>query len=458
MSYMRGLLLVLGAGVLWSTQGLAVHLIDSADAWQILFYRSIAVSILLIGIIGSKYRAATITACLKISWPGVLGATCLAIAYAAGILAMQRIEIANAVLLFATAPFFGAILGWLALSEKVSGPSWIAIAFAMIGILVMQSGAFAEGSAFCSLLTILSALGFALFTITLRWKRSDDMMPTILLSGLIVMVICIVVATGKGTGLVVSAHDAIIALVMGVFQTGAGLVLYTIGARAVPAAQLTFLPLIEVFLSPLCVAIFIGEIPRIMTVIGGFLVTLAITSDAAFSVLRSRKHPNPDPPQRTNQMPYIRRLRTTLFALLTLLITPTITLAETQIMPAPEAYSAALNDDLIILDIRSPGEWAETGIAQGAWPVTMHDPNFGTNLQKIITSFPNKRLALICATGGRTEYVASILTKNGMPNVIDISEGMFGNGKAPGWIARKLPIVDEKTARAAYTAALLKKN
>jgi rhodanese-related sulfurtransferase len=129
--------------------------------------------------------------------------------------------------------------------------------------------------------------------------------------------------------------------------------------------------------------------------------------------------------------------------------------AETKTMSAQEAHSAALNKSLIILDIRSHGEWAETGVAQGAWPVTMHDQSFGANLQRIIGRFPDKPLALICATGGRSNYVAGILEANGLPGVIDISEGMFGNGASPGWIARDLPIVDVAIAHEKYNASML---
>ena len=132
--------------------------------------------------------------------------------------------------------------------------------------------------------------------------------------------------------------------------------------------------------------------------------------------------------------------------------------AETRKMGAQEAYAAVQNNEIIILDIRSPGEWAETGVAQGAWPVTMHAPSFGPNLQKIVARYPDAPIALICATGGRSNYVADVMGKNGIDNVIDISEGMFGNGKDPGWIARNLPIQDVETARQSHLAAMSKQD
>ncbi len=81
-------------------------------------------------------------------------------------------------------------------------------------------------------------------------------------------------------GIAVPAQDIFIASLMGVFQTGAGLLLYTIGARTVPAVQLALLPLIEVILSPFWVAIIIGEVPSAIVLGGGLLVGAAIVGDA----------------------------------------------------------------------------------------------------------------------------------------------------------------------------------
>ena len=153
-----------------------------------------------------------------------------------------------------------------------------------------------------------------------------------------------------------------------------------------------------------------------------------------------------------------RKINVFCLATFLLIVTAAVVFAQPLRMSATEAHSAALNGNLIILDIRSPEEWAETGVAKDAWPVTMHDPNFGANLQSIIESYPKKPLAFICATGGRSNHVATVLEQNGILGIINISEGMFGNGKAPGWIARDLPIVDVTVARNRYTVSMLKKD
>ncbi|WP_223423973.1 DMT family transporter [Tateyamaria pelophila] len=285
-SYRNSLFMVFCAGLFWSTQGLAIRLIEGSDAWQILFYRSVSLTAFLSVVILFRYGRGSFDAIRRTGFPGAVGAIFLVFAYAFGILAMQQTTIADAVLLFATAPFFAAVLGWLFLAEKVQGSTWIAISLAMAGIVVMQGGAIANGNALGNLYAVGSALCFALFTLVLRWRKDGDMMPTVLLSGVFAAIICFVVSQVTGTGLAVPMDDIIVASLMGIFQTGAGLVLYTIGARTVPAVQLALLPLIEVILSPLWVALIIGEFPTVIVLVGGFLVGVAIIGDA---ILTARK-------------------------------------------------------------------------------------------------------------------------------------------------------------------------
>lgn len=127
--------------------------------------------------------------------------------------------------------------------------------------------------------------------------------------------------------------------------------------------------------------------------------------------------------------------------------------AQTPILSATEAAERLADGSLILLDIRRPQEWAESGVAQGAWPVSMHTQTFPAQLQEILSRYDASDIALICAVGGRTEYVTDILRQNGVTGVWDLSEGMFGNGNAPGWLARGLPVVTDSAAMAQYEAA-----
>ena len=91
-------------------------------------------------------------------------------------------------------------------------------------------------------------------------------------------------------------------------------------------------------------------------------------------------------------------------------------------------------------DIRSREEWQETGLAEPALPISMHEGGFVQKLLQAMGGDPSRRVALICATGGRTRYVQNVLASNGFSNVIDVSEGMMGSPAGPGWLKRGLPV------------------
>lgn len=283
---MRGVLLVFMAGVLWSTVGLGIRMIEEAQVWQILFYRSFSLSLLLYLVIRLRTGSSPIKRARDTGLPGIIGALSLVAAYTGGIYAVQTTSVANAMLLFASAPFMAAILGLLILREPVRHATWIAILLACAGIGVMvwdKSG----GAAMAGNLAALgSAFGFAVFTITLRWGKSGEMMPAVFLSGLFAIVIMGMICLSLGLPLVISPRDTGIALSMGVFQVGAGLILYTLGSKTVPAAELTLLSLAEVVLGPLWVWLFLGEITTKNTMIGGAILLAAITGNALSGMRR----------------------------------------------------------------------------------------------------------------------------------------------------------------------------
>lgn len=126
--------------------------------------------------------------------------------------------------------------------------------------------------------------------------------------------------------------------------------------------------------------------------------------------------------------------------------------AETQILSAPDAAAAVAAGEMILIDIRRPAEWQSTGVAAGAVALTMHDASFGPSLGALLAANQGKTIGLICATGGRTAYVAEVLAQNGVTDVVDVSEGMMGNRRGPGWLERGLPVVTAAEAEAAYQA------
>lgn len=127
-------------------------------------------------------------------------------------------------------------------------------------------------------------------------------------------------------------------------------------------------------------------------------------------------------------------------------------LAEPQTMTVEQANAAVQTGTLILLDVRTPGEWKETGVPKGAWPVNLRDKDFGKKLSAILDRNPDKKIGFICRTGNRSGYVFKAVQKYGVQNIVDVSEGMAGSAAGPGWLKAGLPTVSDKQALAALPA------
>lgn len=285
-----GVIFVFAAGVLWSTVGLGIRMIEDAVVWQILLYRSISMSLFLYVVIRVRSGESPFAQIRRTGFASVIAGLSLVAAYSGGIYSIQHTSVANAMLLFATAPFMAAVLGWIILREPVRVATWIAIAVAIGGIAIMvadKSGSVALNG---SLAALGSAFGFAVFTVALRWGRTGEMLPSVFLSGLFAIVVTFGICQVLGLSVAVSLHDGAISMGMGVFQVGAGLILYTLGSRSLPAAELALLSLAEVLLGPFWVWLFLGETASLNTLLGGVVLLVAIAGNA---VSGKRRKPPP---------------------------------------------------------------------------------------------------------------------------------------------------------------------
>lgn len=117
--------------------------------------------------------------------------------------------------------------------------------------------------------------------------------------------------------------------------------------------------------------------------------------------------------------------------------------AFAQNIGAPEAWEAARAGKLTIIDIRTPSEWKQTQVAQGAALIDMLHPQGPTGfVNEVLRRVGGDRsapIALICRTGNRTGQVLRYLRSQGFANAVHIPEGMAGSMAGPGWLARRLP-------------------
>lgn len=286
LSYFNGVVLVLLAGALWSTMGIGIRHIEAANVWQILCYRSVALSLFLFILIGFRSGHRPLSTIKRSGIAGVIGGFGLVLAFSGGIYSIQTTTVANAMFLFASAPFFAAILGRVLLRESVRKATWVATLVAMTGIAIMVIDGISLGRMSGNLAALFSALGFAIFTIALRWKKLEDMLPAVFLAGIFSTIIASIICYLKGYSFALSYNDTAITVALGVFQVGAGLAIYTVGSKVVPAAELALLSMTEVLLGPIWVWIFIGESASGYTLTGGSILLLAIAGNALTGIRR----------------------------------------------------------------------------------------------------------------------------------------------------------------------------
>lgn len=113
-------------------------------------------------------------------------------------------------------------------------------------------------------------------------------------------------------------------------------------------------------------------------------------------------------------------------------------------LSAPEARELADGGKLTIIDIRTPKEWRQTGVADGVLRIDMRHPGgpegFAAELLHRLGGDRHAPIGLICRTGNRTTQVQSYLLSRGFTKVYNIREGMAGSAAGPGWLRRKLPV------------------
>lgn len=280
MKYSTGVILVILAAVLWSTIGLAIRNVAQAGTWAILFWRSLGLVAVLFAWISWTSGGQPLQGLCKVGLAGVIGGLGLVLAFAGAIFAIQATTVANAVFLFSASPFLAAALGWLILREPVRRATWLAIALAAVGMWVMVREGLAAGALAGNVAALLSALGFAAFTIALRWRKVTDMLPTVILGGLFSMVVAAAVLARTGEALIVPPAEIALSFAMGAILLAGGMAMYTLGSRVIPAAELTLLSMVEVLLAPVWVWAFLGETASAATFGGGAILLAAVAFNA----------------------------------------------------------------------------------------------------------------------------------------------------------------------------------
>ncbi len=275
--YAKGVAMVLLAGVCLSSGGLIVRHIETADGWQVLFYRSISFAVTVLLFLLWRYQGRVVEPFKQIGGAGAVVALALGVGFSCYLFGMIMTTVANVSFTIAASPFMAALLAWILLREKVSLVTWVAMVASLIGIGIMFADGLAAGSWIGNLVTLGAPLTYAVMIVALRHAKARDMMPATCLAGVVSAAISLTMVEAPLTGgLAIPPGDLILSLLLGSVQIGFGFILITLATRSVPAAEVGLLSLTETLLAPLWVWLIISEEPAWLTLLGGAVVLIAV--------------------------------------------------------------------------------------------------------------------------------------------------------------------------------------
>jgi drug/metabolite transporter (DMT)-like permease len=292
----RAVVFMIVAAVCWSSGGLLVRRLSITNAWEIVFWRSLFMSVFVAGVLLVMHGRGMPRAVRAAGLPGAIAGLFLAGTFFLFIGSLTRTTVANTFVLMSVSPLLAALAGWFFLRERVAVRTWIAMAIAFIGIGVIVGGGVGAGQLTGNLMALGVSVCFAAqLTVLRKFHATVDMLPMVMIAGLWTLVPAWLLA---GT-FAATTHDLWVLGFMGCVQLGIGCLLATAASRTLPASELGLLALLEPILGPLWVWALMGEHPGTRALIGGAFVLCAVIANEAFGSWRGRdgdvREPLPGP-------------------------------------------------------------------------------------------------------------------------------------------------------------------
>jgi len=280
----RGVLLMVGATACWSTAGILVRSMQLTDGWELTFWRSLFLTLFVLGVLIVQYRGATWQRIKAVGRSGMLVGALWALMYICFLFAVGRTTVANVLVLSSLSPFTSALMGKFFLHEFVPGRVWVAMLAALLGIVLMFVESIHSGGLAGNLIALTIPIAFACTVVILRKAHAHvDMIPTLVWSGVFSMAATLPLALPlEATGL-----DLSLLAIMGVVQLGLGSLLMLAAAPRLAAAEIGLLTVLETIFGTLSTWLVVGEHPGRVALLGGSIVVAALVINELIA-LRTR--------------------------------------------------------------------------------------------------------------------------------------------------------------------------
>jgi drug/metabolite transporter (DMT)-like permease len=272
----KGVALLIGACLCWSSAGVLVRSMEVHDGWKITFWRSLFMSLFLLGVISFQHGKKLPERLRATGWPGVVTGLLFALMFISFILAVSSTTVANTLVLGSVSPFVAALFGRIFLKEAVLPRTWIAMVAALGGIVVMFYDSITGGGWTGNLIALCIPVAFAISVVILRKSRTEvDMIPSIFLAG----VFSVIMTLPFALPLSVSTGDLVLLATMGVIQLGLGLMLFMLAVPYLSSAEITLLSILEIIFGVGSTWLLIGERPADAALLGGAIVIGALVAN-----------------------------------------------------------------------------------------------------------------------------------------------------------------------------------
>lgn len=282
----RGIAFGLMGGLCISFGGPLVRLIEQAEGWQILTYRSGAFTVTLLLLIVAQYGWRSMDVIKNAFTPIGLGvAVTIGSGFCFYLFALLNTTVANTVFVISMGPLITAAIAWPVLGERLSLKTLLILLFALVGVAVMLTGAVSAGRLLGNVFAFGAVLTFAIFVILCRLARDRDMLAATCLGGFFATCFSAYMAPT----LIILPMDYIYALLLGIVQVGLGFSFITWASRYIPAAEVSLLALLETVLGPIWTWMVVGELPASTTLIGGAIVLACVVIHAVSAVRQTRR-------------------------------------------------------------------------------------------------------------------------------------------------------------------------
>ena len=287
-------LIALSSGVVWSFGAVAARLADQSDAFQYLIWRSVAIIVVIEVVALLRGRRSGTVQAFRSGGMMVLACGCLLLASIAFVYAVKTTTPANAAFLASITPLVAVLLSKVVLGERLTRVTIAAVALAFVGLLVTVVGDLEAGNLAGNVAALMSSVGFAGYAVCLRTNPRRDWSPVMPGYAVMMIVLCVVIATLKGEALVPPAADIGFALVHGGVFIVVGTMLFNIASRQIPAVPMAVFAQTEMLFVPIWALLVLSERPKTASLVGGAIIFTAVVGKALLDA-RAPALPVPQP-------------------------------------------------------------------------------------------------------------------------------------------------------------------